>query len=58
MEQNRQLSIGSMVYLNSGSSKLKVVDRIVSQLRVEWRSEDGELQTWTLPEVCFRSAEL
>jgi uncharacterized protein YodC (DUF2158 family) len=51
------MCIGNTVYLKSGSPKMKIVGKTVSQLSVEWLADDGELQNWTLPEVCFRSAK-
>lgn len=53
MEQIQQLSIGSMVYLRSGSPKLEVVAVEDNQVTVEWLADDGEPQSWTLPEGCF-----
>jgi pyruvate kinase len=50
------MRVGSSVYLNSGSPKLKVVDVRGNNITVEWVDNDGILQSLTHPAVCFRLA--
>ena len=64
-EQKRKFENGDVVALNSGGPRLTVVDNTgggngfstILDVTVSWVDDDGLLQEWTLPEVCFTKVE-
>jgi hypothetical protein len=53
MKKQIGFSTNYIVYLNSGSPELKVVNLSGDQAQVEWANERGNLERMTLPAVCF-----
>lgn len=49
----KEIQIGEMVHLNSGSPDLKVVAIVAAQIEVEWTNESGNQERLTLPAPCF-----
>lgn len=52
-KQQSEITVGSTVRLNSGSPDLKVIGICVEGISVEWKKENGEMQTRTFPRACL-----
>jgi hypothetical protein len=54
-QHQREINVGDMVRLNSGSPDLSVIStgNDGGEITVEWRNENGEMQNSTFPRQCF-----